>query len=507
MTGLANLVKKESQNSEIKALLSQAQVPCQPSDVRIGDYLLSLFEDTALTFYEEIWRLPPAHRLTIQRSAVTLEPYWSLNDTQPLHLESDQAYADKFRDIFTEAVRCRLRSAVPVGSMLSGGLDSSAVTCTARQLRVAANEPPLSTFSAIFKTVTECDESIYINAALAQGHLVPHFMPGDERSPLTDIEKILWHQDEPLFTFNLFLNWGIYDIAHQQGVKVILDGFDGDSTVSHGIGYFRELAIAGKWLALFRELKGFCRNFNYPLSAWLWPFFWNFGLRKLKLIRGGQKIWQFLQKKMVWPEAKPEPQTPPPLINPSLMERLQLEQRLQIEAQATRAALQSQRAEHYRSLVRGVMPYTLEVLDKAAAAFDIELRFPFWDKRLVEFCFSLPPEQKVHHGWTRMIMRRGLDGILPRAIQWRGNKSNLGSNFSYIFRHFEQARLAAFLEDYPEFMHEFCRFSVLKEDYSLFLVKESKNDGIELWKALNLALWLESVSQKKISERETISIS
>ncbi|NCJ08143.1 lasso peptide isopeptide bond-forming cyclase [Synechococcales cyanobacterium C] len=493
--------------SEVKALLSQTNVPRQINEVRIGDYLLSLFEDTAITFYEDIWRLPPAHRLLIRAESVTLEPYWSLDAIQTLHLETDQAYADQFREIFIEAVSCRLRSAVPVGSMLSGGLDSSAITCTARHIQSESHQPPLPTFSAIFDTVKECDERFYINAVLDQGGFTPHYLHGDQRSPLTDIDQILWHQDEPLFSFNLFLNWGIYDIAHHKGVRVILDGFDGDSTISHGIGFFRELAIAGRWGDLIRELQGFCRNSNEPLFKWLWPFLWNFGFRKSRLIRGGQRIWRTITKKQAWTSKRTPPAAYPDTINPDLIKRLSLEQRLNAQKQAEIAALQSERAEHYRSLVRGVMPYTLEVLDKSAAAFGIEPRFPFWDKRLVEFCLSLPPEQKVRDGWTRMIMRRGLDGILPREVQWRGGKSNLGPNFRYIFHKFEQKRIQALLDDPPESMVHFFDFFALNQAYESFFGSDSKLGDDELWKALNLSLWLNKSVENKTSDRKTISMS
>src|SRR5207302_604669 len=129
-----------------------------------------------ITFYEEIVRLPPAHRMTVSRDGVHIEQYWALDPQREIRMKSDVEYADAFREIFTEAVRCRLRSAFPVGSMLSGGLDSSSIVCIARRLLQEHRGGPLHTFSAVFDDVPECDEREYMQAVLAAAR------PGDPRS-------------------------------------------------------------------------------------------------------------------------------------------------------------------------------------------------------------------------------------------------------------------------------------------------------------------------------------
>jgi asparagine synthase (glutamine-hydrolysing) len=143
------------------------------------------------------------------------------------------------------------------------------------------------------------------------------------------------------------------------------------------------------------------------------------------------------------------------------------------------------------------MPYTLEVMDKAAAAFGIELRFPFWDKRLVEFCLSLPPEQKIYRGWTRMVMRRGLAGILPEDVQWRGGKSNLGPSFTHGFLTFEQERLREVLFDQPELIETYTDITALREAYDRFVARDAYDDDeIAIWRAVTLALWLKKQDLK-----------
>ncbi|GAB4523007.1 MAG: lasso peptide isopeptide bond-forming cyclase [Pleurocapsa sp.] len=482
--------------SEIKAIFCLPEVPQKLNEVRIGDYLASMFEDRAITFYQDIFRLPPAHSLIVSNNQIELKPYWSLDPNKELLLDSDEEYAARFREIFTEAVRCRLRSHTQAGTMLSGGLDSSSITCTARQVM---NEQginiKLPTFSAIFDRVKECDESVYINAVLKRGEYEPNYIDGDQRSPLADIERILWYQDEPLYAFNLFLNTGLYEIAQKKDVRVILDGFDGDSTVSHGVGYLRDLARQGKWLVLFQELRGYARNFDLPFWKMQQAYILNYGINpvieKFQPLKLSRRIWQGLLRRIKNTSNKPTVSWKTPL-NSDFIKKITLEQRRQTQRKSLIESQIHQRAEHYYSLVRGVMPYTLEVLDKAAAAYNIELRFPFWDKRLVEFCLSLPPEQKIRQGWTRMIMRQGLKEILPPEIEWRGGKSNLGPGFSHGLFTFESQRIELILSQEFKEIDRFINSTYLKTAYRKFLAQQANGEEeMNIWRALTLDLWLQ----------------
>ena len=229
--------------SEIKALLCLPKVPRQLNEVQVADYLAGIVEDKATTFYQNILRLPPAHSATVSPQGMRLHRYWALDPTSELRLGSDEEYAAAYREMFTEAVRCRLRSAFPRGSHLSGGLDSSSVTCVARKLSQQTDTPRWHTFSNIFEEVPQCDERPFINAVLAQGGYIPHYIHADRSSPLMDLERVFWHQEEPAIGPNHFLPWQLNQAASHAGVRVVLDGFDGDTTVSHGAARLTELAL------------------------------------------------------------------------------------------------------------------------------------------------------------------------------------------------------------------------------------------------------------------------
>ncbi|PSB03312.1 lasso peptide isopeptide bond-forming cyclase [Merismopedia glauca] len=463
--------------TEITAVLSVPEVPRQINKTRIGEYLIPALEDKITTFYEDIWRLPPAHYAICSRQGFQIKSYGSLDPTRKIELESDEAYAAAFRDIFTQAVKCRLRSAFPVGSTLSGGLDSSSITCVAREILKKSSKPNLHTFSAIFDTVTQCDERPYINAVVAQGNLNSHYVCADTLSPLTDIERMLSHQGEAFFAPNLFMHWGLYGAAQQQGMRVFLDGMDGDTTVSHGIAYLTELASTWRWFTLAEEIKLLAQRFSSSPRKLLWIY----GIRPL-VPQTILRLWQILYrgKKFSWNDN--------PTINPKFAREIALEERLQaFKSNPAKTARES----HYRGLSHGMMPYILEVADPAAAAFHLEPRYPFFDKRLVEFCLAIPPEQKISQGWTRMVMRRAMENILPPKVQWRGGKANLSANFIHGLSKGDRPLLDEIILKDPTILAPYLDINRLHQVYHQFIDRGSNSDGITIWKAAILALWLQ----------------
>ncbi|MEM6614682.1 MAG: lasso peptide isopeptide bond-forming cyclase [Cyanobacteria bacterium P01_C01_bin.72] len=480
--------------SEIKALFCLPTVPRQLNEIRVGEFLTSEFYDKTATIYQQILRLPPAHSLIITAGKLKLQSYWQLDPQYELKLDSDAAYAARFRSIFLEAVSCRLRSAYPVGSMLSGGLDSSSITCVARHL-LRAEQSELHTFSAVFDQVPESDESFYINSVLQGDKLQPHYVPGDRFSPMIDLEQIIWYQDEPQFAANLYLNWQAYQIAQAQGVRVILDGFDGDSSVSHGFGYMRELARGGHWRSLIPELQGYCRNFKTPFLPLFWAYFQEYALQpmmaKNKLTRYLYWRWRGVVDKIKLQLARNQPKLSSlALVNPDLLERSNFPEHRQKLAAQSFIATSNEREEHFNAINVGSIPTTLELLDRTAAPWDVELRYPFWDKRLVEFCLSLPANQKMRQGLTRRIMRRGLQGILPPEIEQRGDKGNLSAAFEFGLRTHEPDLARQISASPSKAIANYVNLDTFQTAYQRYIARDnSAVDTMTIWKTVNLALW------------------
>ncbi len=482
--------------SEIKALLCLPEVPSQLNELKVAYYLEMFFEDQQITFYQNIFRLKAAHYLTLARPKKKLiQSYWSLDPSREIRLNSDREYAEAFREIFIEAVRCRIRSAFPVGSALSGGLDSSSIACTARKLFAQSGNQQLHTFSAIFPSLPEkerrwIDERYYMKTVQALGGFQAHDIRADRLSPLIDL---LWKEEEAILAPNLYIHQGLYHCANQQGVRVFLDGLDGDSTVCHGWYYITELAYTGRWRTLFQEITAASRRMR--LSRRL--IFQEYVLIPL-LIEPATYLWQLLSGSNQIAYLVKD------LINPTFAKEVEVTRHVKELLSHQPALTLTSRGEHWASLTSSLYPHTLEINDKAAAKFSLEARYPFFDRRLMEFCLALPSCQKFRQGWTRAILRFAMNDILPPEVQWRVNKSRLGSNFRRRLLEDERKTLERMVKKSPS-IESYVNLSSLHaayERYSFQLQKQKDNsptkvlagnDEMKVFAAVILGLWLNRV--------------
>jgi asparagine synthase (glutamine-hydrolysing) len=484
--------------SEIKALFCIPEVPKRLNEVRILDYLENSFDDRAITFYRDIFRLPSASTLVVTKGNLRVAKYWSLNPKLELKLKSDDEYTEAFRDCFVRAVRVRMRSAFPIGSSLSGGLDSSSIACVAR--RINESQPSaalLHTFSLIFPSLPEqdlpyIDERKYMQDVVALGGFEPHFIRADELSPLKDVKRVHQHLDEACFASNLYLHWAMFESANRAGVRVFLDGLDGDTTISHGITYLRDLAVSLRWTTLRREARLLARNAGCPPERiirehCLKPLCPEWLYRLWRNIHGRGADSTALVTFSATPFKK----------------RMGIERRsASLGGRKGQVFLQTARANHLAALELPAYAYALELADKSSAAFSVEARYPYFDRRLIELCLSLPARQKLGHGWPRLILRRAMAGYLPESVQWRFSKGNLAFNFQRQF--FERDRYFvedALIQNAQELMPYVDLSSIRKayDTYSRAPQQRASSLGTDLpnlFGAVNLAVWLRAAGVK-----------
>lgn len=406
--------------TETKALLVLPFVARIPNKTRIADYLMQMHEDVESTFYEGIQRLPPANTLAIGlKNRPRKTKYWRLDPHSEVSFGSDAEYGEQFRALFLEAVACRTRDAYPLASMLSGGFDSSSITCMAKLARPETDQARLKTFSLLFDDLPESDERRFIEAVVETGGIEPHYVAGDQIDPLQGLDQMLWHLDEPFITPNLFLYWELYGSAERAGARVMLDGIFGDNAVSHGTRYLVELAVKGRWLELARQFRATARALGESRSE-VYPY----------LLR------DFVLKPLV---GEPTELALTTLRNPVLPRFPQsrffnrdfarevdwMERARSFGQDGVRTPFTAQ-GEHMMDVQSGNLPHVAEVLDKAGAAFSLSVRLPFADRRLLEYCVGVPASQKLNDGWTRAYARRGLADDLPEKIWKRHDKRYLG---------------------------------------------------------------------------------
>ena len=466
--------------SEIKTLWAAGGVPQRLDEIRLSNYLTRQLQSHERTFFEEVKRLPPAHVLVADDDGVETTEYWALDPDRTIDLETDEAYAERFRELFFEAVECRLRAKGPIGSTLSGGLDSSSIVSTADELREDEDDFRLYTYSAVFdeEELSSSDEREYINAVLEKCSATPRYFRGDQRDPLSDLETILYHSETPSLGNNFYLNWNIYRGSCKDDVHILLDGFGGDQVSSHGIGYLPELAAGGRWLTLAGEIRAFNERFDQG--------------SKLRNLIFNQTLVPLLPSwarkavmKMRHDEFRDVVNS---ALDPEFLERTDAKERL-FDSVATRPA--TARKLHHTRLRPDLVVLVLERLNKTSKAFNIEPRYPFFDRRLVEFCLALPADQKIQQGWLRYAMRNAMEGVLPPEVQQRPDKATLAPSFWQALQEYTADDIAKILfEDDPQ-IAEYIDLERARSGYRE-LADEGSSDLNTVWYPIVLEVWLRS---------------
>jgi asparagine synthase (glutamine-hydrolysing) len=472
----------------IDGLLQLDWVPRRLNEQRLASHLTTFFGDTTATFYADILRLPPAHSLRLNQNGLQLARYWKLDPDCETRFTSDGEYIEAFKAIFQEAVNCRLRTNSRPGAMLSGGLDSSSIAVMAGQLMANDGRGPLATFSGVFDKVPESNERSYIESLVRKGGFEPSILAADDCNPFQAPPELARTQSEANFAANLYVNWGLYGLAQQRGVRVILDGFDGDTTISHGVAYLSELAQANRWIELGRLLSALAATSNRSAPGLFWEYLWQIGLWP-RLPSPAKRVCNGVVRR--WHSVRRHHPAPCCVLDKDFVERIGVRKYRAALGDTAEPSAKTERASHYQTVNWGVMPSTLELLEQTAAPFGVEVRFPFWDRRLIEFCLGLPPQFKIRDGYTRWILRKSMDGLLPPDVQWRPDKSNLGHAFKHcLFKHgMGELNRADGVTDH--WLLPYVCAKHLDDSRQRFRTEAGDRETLFLWQVANLTLWLE----------------
>jgi asparagine synthase (glutamine-hydrolysing) len=212
-------------SSEIAPLLELPEVSREPDEAALGEWLAACQMDASRTPFRDIQRLPPGHRLIVEPPAsLRIEDWRRFEPKRELHFASDDEAAEAFREVFREAVACRLRAEGPVAIQASGGLDSSSVAAMARQI---APEARLETFAAVYPGVSACDESAQ-GRAVAEWLGLPRREVVQEPAPLAAyIDEVREFLDLPPFPNDFFAS-PLFPAMRESGARVCLTGLWGD---------------------------------------------------------------------------------------------------------------------------------------------------------------------------------------------------------------------------------------------------------------------------------------
>ena len=424
----------------LKALMALPAIPRQPDIVNVSRTLLAGWgphpTDTPFT---GVHRLPPAHRLQVNRDRLHTLRYWRLEDTPPLRLGSDGAYIEAFNDLFARTVRGHIGNRQHVGISLSGGMDSSAVAAEAAPA-LATSGRRLAAFCAVPIHAVEhllppgrvADESAVVFATAARlGNVDVHTITARDTSPLAGLRGFLDILGAPATGIgNAWWLLSLLNAARAQGVNRLLTGQNGNVTLSwRGTGALVELALGGRWLRAHRILRDARACHDFSLKRFLMT----------ELL--GPLLPESLVRRL-WQARHGEPFGRSRLLKPGFLESHRLLERMHADGRSPYGA-RFLSSHGYQAYVLQPGRHTLGATwQQLGCAYGIEISDPTCDKRVLEFAWAIPPEQHAQGG-GRSLVRRAMNGRLPEAVLHPTTRGAQGADLPLRLRdHREEARQA-----------------------------------------------------------------
>lgn len=398
--------------SEMKALWAIG-VDKKPDDKMLLNYLALGYvqnaNDKEQTFFQDIYSLAPGNflKLDIKTLQYKTYAYWELEKENTIKISATDAI-EKFNELFTLSVKRRLRSDVSLGTSLSGGLDSSSI--------LAAVDHPnnaFKTFSAVFPGFAK-DESPFMKSVVeflskkstTNGPVEQYFVEPSALGLIKDFQTLCYHQEEPFPSASIYAQFKVFEKAHQQHVKVLLDGQGADETLAgynkYIHWYLQQLTAKGRFIAAYREKKLLRKN---KLA-----FKWGVGNYLAAYLPSHAAI-QLEQNEYARSAKQPD-------INPDFV--LSLQGR---EWEGIRKPIITKLNDilHFNTQTMG-LEELLRFADRNSMAHSTEVRLPFLSHELVEFLFTLPADFKIHNGFTKWLLRKTMDKKLPDEVVWRKDK-------------------------------------------------------------------------------------
>jgi asparagine synthase (glutamine-hydrolysing) len=397
--------------SEIKSLLTLG-ISREPNDALIYDYLRwGMLDHTNETFFKRVHKLPISNYMVLDlKGDLKMQRYWNLEVSDEIESKySDESYAEEFLRLFTDAVRLRLRSDVPIGSCLSGGLDSSSVVSVANSLMFTNENSSASkrqkTFSSCFED-RRFDEREYIEEVIRKTQAEKNYVFPSPDEFSRDLDTLLWHQEEPFGGTSIYAQWLVLKKARKSAVTVMLDGQGGDEQLSgyrkFYLLYLVELLKSRKYEKLFWESFKFFSSIEIlkTLNFKAGLRYFNMGEKLLRVddLFGEDFKQRFKDRELKFGYHR------------SLGHRIK------------------------EDLFRFSLPVLLRYEDRNSMAHSVETRLPFLDYRLVEKLASFPLTQKMQNGWTKYVLRNAMKGILNEKVRLRKSKLGFATPEDYWFK-------------------------------------------------------------------------
>jgi asparagine synthase (glutamine-hydrolysing) len=408
--------------SEIKALLAHPDIPAQPDDEGVADFMLvgaRPLDRQELTCFRGISSVVPAHVVVATRQALTSRRYWNFDTRGRLRLKTTEEYVEAFHERFVEAVRRRSRSAFPVAFSVSGGLDSSSIFCQLETLRRSGAFPaPSIAGLSYISDRTDTDEQHFLRDIERRFDVRFNRFTIETRTGLVAGAKEQVSAIEAPFVDYM---WGVTRELHLRaaatGARSMLSGHWGDQMLFSS-AYLIDLLRQGAWPSIWHHTREYGRYFGDEETA---------RRRRLLLVDAARyHVPRSLATPLKWLRmrlfAPPRPKGwfAPSFLATALRHRYKL------------ATLDGPfHSAHARAVyVEARSKYQVQCMEwnsKVGARYGLEAAFPFLDRDLIAFLMAIPGEMHAHHGVPRALLRESMRGILPDSIRTRTWKSDFSA--------------------------------------------------------------------------------
>ena len=460
--------------SEIAAILAHPAVRPRLNEGKVGEFLDGQWPIEEETFYEGIRYCPPAHCLLVSADSDHLRRYWDVDPQARLRYARHEEYVEHFRALLAEAVRCRLRSAGPVGISLSGGLDSLSVAAMAAHLLSQTGYPAgrLQSYSYVFDELVTCDERRYIEPVVDQCAVDATFIPADGLWTLRDPDRWPVYRSMPAQDPGVWLSIAVLAAAQSTGCRVMLSGLFGDELFEGGQYWAAGMLAERRFAGMLPYLTG-----RMPGVKWRQDILTH-GLRPLIPASVRQVYRQLRPRPVAWFH---------PGLHPAFIARAGLEERSR-RHDACGAFTAPGKWQHYRVMMHGGVSESTAALRELSSPFGVEYAHPFVDRRLIEFAMAVPADELSRPGRSKRMMRDAMAGLMPDSARERIGKTSLVPLIEKGLLVEERAAVREILSNPQIVEMEFVRAGWLAAE--LDAGSGWSADGYFLWLCLSLELWL-----------------
>ena len=377
----------------------------------LGEYLCDQTPSLDETLYQNILRLPPAHRLVLQDGTIRVTPYFLIDPGKTIRYATDAEYTEHFCDIFRNAVQCRLRSQGQVALFLSGGVDSSSILGMAARLAEEGNiaKDQLAAYHLAFSK-PEADERMFVDDLARMWSGTIHTPSADDPAPELLSDRTDWLRGLPE-ELELSPMPILYNLARRNRSRVILWGYGADEWLTGDPAHCADLIRRRQFRQLLRQFRHDVAVYRHLdtnvtfLEALRWCL--------LPLVPRALKY--RIKRVLNW--------NVPGWITPGFSRAIGLQDRL--SQHDNRSVLSAQDTQGmYRAPVSGYRTIGQEVDNQYEAHHGLEGRAPFCDRRLIEFALALPEEQRWRGDQTKYVLRQAMRGLIPESIRLRRTKGD-----------------------------------------------------------------------------------